>query len=95
MKRIRLMFAALAVVNEILLAMTDGVMSHIEMLTILKNAIRNFKLELAQAEVDKIQIISSKLEYDTLVFEDGDAAIYAPVEVLEKLKIDVFDPEKD
>ena len=78
-----------SVVQEFLFAMMDKVLDGVELLRIIKTAIMSLRLSgVLDSDVDQIQLITSKAEHDALDFVDGDAVLFLPKELVEKLKID-------
>jgi len=93
MNKFRMMLIVWQVVNtitnEILIALIDGVLDGPEFLKIVKSGLMSLRLSnLQSTDLDRLQLITTASEFQSLGFQDGDGAIYVPKDVLEKLKID-------
>ena len=73
---------------EIIIALEDGELDGKEVGRIVKRGINGLRMAgISQAELDQVQLIVDKYEFDMLDFKDGDMIIYSPAEVNAKLKV--------
>jgi hypothetical protein len=81
---------AMALIGEVVTAMADGVLDGAELSRLIKRGVMSLRMAgVSQTELDQIQVITDRFEFDALPFNDGDLLVYAPQELLEKLKIKV------
>jgi len=81
---------ALAIGGEVAEAWADGVLDGPELASIIKNGIMGLRMSgVSQKDLDMIQMVTTKGEYDMLDFKDGDLLLYAPEELIAKMKIKV------
>ena len=74
--------------GEIVQALSDGVLDGPELANIVKRGILNLRMAgVSHEDLDQIQVITARYEYDQLPFKDGDVLFYGPSEVTSKLKI--------
>ena len=84
------MGVAMAIAGEVCEAWEDGVLDGPELASIIKKGIMGLRMTgVSQDELDQIQMVTSRAEYDMLSFKDGDLLVYAPEELTSKLKIKV------
>lgn len=76
------------VVNEALIAMMDGVVTIQELLTMLKRGLQSVKLfDIGNDDIQRLDILASQIDYDSYDYEEGDALVVLPKELIEKLNI--------
>ena len=81
---------ATQVAGEVVQALADGVLDGPELGNIIKKGIFGLRMAgVSQDELDQIQMVTTRAEYDALEFKDGDVLVYGPVELTSKLKIKV------
>ena len=81
---------ATQVAGEVVQALADGVLDGPELGNIIKKGIMGLRLAgVSHDELDQIQMVTTRAEYDALEFKDGDVLFYGPVELTSKLKIRV------
>jgi len=81
---------ATQVAGEVVQALADGVLDGPELGNIIKKGILGLRMAgVSQDELDQIQMVTTRAEYDALKFKDGDVLVYGPVELTSKLKIKV------
>jgi len=81
---------AMNVAGEVVQALQDKVLDGPELASIIKKTIMGLRMAgVSQDELDQIQVITDRVEFETLPFKDGDVVIYGPSELTSKLKIKV------
>jgi hypothetical protein len=81
---------ATQVAGEVVQALADGVLDGPELGNLIKKGILGLSMAgVSQEELDQIQMVTTRAEYDVLEFKDGDVLVYGPVELTSKLKIKV------
>lgn len=79
-----------ATAGEVIQALADGILDGRELAKIVKAGIMGLRMAgISHADLDQVQVITTRAEYEALPFKDGDVAVYGPVEVTSKLKIEV------
>lgn len=93
MSRTRLFIIIWGVANgimqEVLMAMMDKVLDGSEILRIIKAGLMALRFGLSSVDVDRIELVTDAMEYKALIFADGDAMLYVPKDLLEKLQINL------
>lgn len=75
---------------KVVSAMEDDVLDGPEIGDIVKTSINALRMAgVSHADLDKIQVITSRAGYEALPFKDGDVLIYGPSELTGKLKVKV------
>jgi hypothetical protein len=82
--------AANALVQEFAMAMMDKVLTGPEFLRMIKSALMSLRFAgLSSTELDKIQLVTTASEWQSIPFKDGDGAIFAPQELIDQIKINL------
>ena len=81
---------ATSVAGEVVQSLSDGTLDGPELANIIKKSVRGLRMAgVSQEELDMVQVITTRQEYEQLQFVDGDVLVYGPVELTSKLKIKV------
>jgi len=81
---------ATSITGQVVQSLADGVLSGSEIVEIIKGAIRGLRMAgVNHQDLDKILVVTTMYEHQQIEFRDGDIMVYAPVELLAKLKIKV------
>lgn len=76
--------------GEVMQALADGVLDGTELARIIKAGIMGLRMAgVSRGDLDQVQVITTRNEYEMLPFKDGDVLVYGPSEVTGKLKIKV------
>jgi len=77
-------------VQEFLVAMMDKVLTGSEFIRIIKAGLMSLKFSgINSTDMDKLKLVTTSSEWQSLQFTDGDGAIYAPRELIDMLKINL------
>jgi hypothetical protein len=81
---------ATTLAGEVVQALADGVLDGPELGNIIKRGIMSLRMSgVSQEDLDMIQMVTTRAEYEALDFQDGDVLVYGPIELTSKLKIKV------
>jgi len=81
---------ATSIAGEVVQAMADGVLDGSELAGIIKSGISGLRMTgVTHDDLDQIKVVTSTYEHQQIDFQNGDIVVYAPVELLAKLKIKV------
>ena len=81
---------ATSIAGEVVQALADKVLDGTELGRIIKKGVYGLRMAgVSQDELDQIQVIMTREEYEALPFKDGDLIVYGPMELTSKLRIKV------
>lgn len=84
------MGVAMAIAYDVIEAFKDNILDGSEIARITKSGFQGLRVAgVSQAELDMIQVATTRQEYEALDFKDGDVLVYGPQELTSKLKIKV------
>jgi hypothetical protein len=76
--------------GEIAQALADGVLNGPELARIVKAGVMGLRMVgVSHRDLDQVQVITTRAEYEMLPFKDGDVIVYGPEELTSKLKMKV------